>query len=286
MFIEFAELPPGSVAAMLQRDRIITRYLPLADHIARRFSGRGESSEDLLQVARVGLVHAVDRFDSTKGNNFLAFAVPTMMGEIRRHFRDFGWSMHVSRAVRDLHVEVGGVVADMLQRLSRTPTASEIAQELGVDRQAMVDCIVASNAYQPKSLDAPTANGLDARIADTIGCFDRELEAVTDRETVRTLLAGLSTRERGILEMRFVDSMTQSLIAERIGVSQMEVSRTLRRIFTKLRATAEMSAAPKPRPRNSRSDRPTYLQRRGRAGSGFGQQVQLTAEYSCDARVG
>lgn len=237
MFRVLEELPLGSAARSHQRECIITRCLSLADHVAAHFSRRGESNEDLVQVARVGLVSAVDRFDLSKGADFMAFAVPTMMGEVRRHFRDHGWSMHVPRAMRDLHVQLGRATADLFQTLGRAPTATELAEVLGVERQAVVECLVAGDAYQLKSLDAPIGDG-DARIADTVGNLDGELEAVTDRETVSALLATLSARERGIVRMRFFESMTQSQIAAKIGVSQMQVSRILSSTMEKLRTAA------------------------------------------------
>ncbi len=240
MFGALEELPPGSAAHQHQRECIITRCLPLADHVARHFGRRGESLDDLVQVARVGLVNAVDRFDAAKGGDFVAFAVPTMMGEVRRYFRDHSWAMHVSRGIRDLHVRIGRATTGLLQQLGRAPTAGELAEEVGVDRQTVVDCLVAGDAYRPRSLDAPAPDSDDENrcIADSIGDIDHQLEAVTDRETVSSLLNTLSDRERRIVQMRFFDSMTQSQIAARIGVSQMQVSRILIGTMAKLRAAA------------------------------------------------
>ncbi|MFN8089936.1 MAG: SigB/SigF/SigG family RNA polymerase sigma factor [Mycobacterium sp.] len=239
MFATLEQLPPRSSARRHQRDSIITRCLPLADHVAGHFSRRGESLDDLVQVARIGLVQAVDRFDTSKGADFVAFAVPTMMGEVRRYFRDHGWTMHVPRGLRDLHVRISRATSELLQNLGRTPTASELAEQLGVDRNAVVDCLIAGDAYQLRSLDAPVSDsdsdGEGRCVADTIGDLDRQLEAVTDHETVCSLLATLSDRERRIVEMRFFDSMTQTQIATEIGVSQMQVSRILTRTMAKLR---------------------------------------------------
>lgn len=239
MFATLERLPAGSSARRHQRESIITRCLPLADHVAGHFSRRGESLDDLVQVARIGLVQAVDRFDTSKGADFIAFAVPTMMGEVRRYFRDHGWSMHVPRGLRDLHVRISRATAELLQLLGRTPTVSELAERLGVDRNVVVDCLVAGDAYQLRSLDAPVSDsdgdGEGRCVADTIGGVDHQLEAVTDHETVCSLLATLSDRERRIVEMRFFDSMTQTQIATNIGVSQMQVSRILTRTMAKLR---------------------------------------------------
>lgn len=237
MFLVLTKLPKDSVAHARQRERIIVRCLPLADHVAARFNGRGVALEDLVQVARVGLVNSLNRFDLSKGSEFTAFAVPTMMGEVRRYFRDHGWSMHVPRAMRDLHVQIGRTTANLLQRLGRAPNATELAEELGVDRQSVVDCLVAGDAYQVMSLDAPIGDGATAA-TDMVGHLDRDMEAVTDRETVLSLLATLSARELGIVQMRFFESMTQSQIAAKIGVSQMQVSRILTNTMEKLRTAA------------------------------------------------
>lgn len=240
MFRVLSMQATDSIDYSRQRERIITRCLPLADHVAARFSRRGEPAEDLLQVARVGLVNAVDRFDLGKGADFVAFAVPTMMGEVRRHFRDFGWSMHVPRAMRDLHVQLGRTTGDLLQTLKRAPSIAELAAALDVDRQMVIDCVIAGEAYQLRSLDAPVADGDGDRrsVADTLGENDSQIQAVNDRETVGALLDTLPIRERRIVVMRFYDSMTQSQIAEEIGVSQMQVSRILNRTMEKLRSAA------------------------------------------------
>lgn len=239
MFATLEHLSPALPARRHQREMIITRCLPLADHVAGHFSRRGESLDDLVQVARIGLVQAVDRFDTSKGADFVAFAVPTMMGEVRRYFRDHGWSMHVPRGLRDLHVRISRTTAELLQLLGRTPTASELAERLGVDRNVVVDCLIAGDAYQLRSLDAPVSDsdgdGEGRCVADTIGDVDRQIEAVTDHETVCSLLGTLSDRERRIVEMRFFDAMTQTQIATQIGVSQMQVSRILTRTMAKLR---------------------------------------------------
>lgn len=236
MFATLEHLPPASPARRRQRESIINRCLVLADHVAGHFSRRGESIDDLIQVARIGLVQAVDRFDTSKGADFVAFAIPTMMGEVRRHFRDHGWSMHVPRGLRDLHVRTSRTTIELLQTLSRAPTATELAERLGVDRNAVVDCLIAGDVYRLRSLDAPVPDGDGRCVADTIGDFDRQIDAVTDHETVCSLLSTLSDRERRILEMRFFGAMTQTQIATTIGVSQMQVSRILTRTMAKLRA--------------------------------------------------
>ncbi|MGH3726263.1 MAG: SigB/SigF/SigG family RNA polymerase sigma factor [Mycobacterium sp.] len=229
MFQVLAGLPSGSAEYRTQRERIVTRCLPLSDNVARHFDRRGEELEDLIQVARVGLLNAVNRFDPDKGSSFLSFAVPTMMGEVRRYFRDHGWSMHVPRAIRDRHVQIARATADLTQSLRRAPTASELAKELNLDREDVVASLVAADAYQPQSIDAPLSRGDEEskQLADVLGGRDPALEHVTNREALRPLLAALPERERVVLELRFFGDMTQSQIAERIGVSQMHVSRIL-----------------------------------------------------------
>ena len=237
MFEVLLTLPAESHDYRAQRDRIAERCLPMADHVARHFSGRGESVEDLVQVARLGLLNAIDRYDAAKGASFVAFAVPTMMGEVRRYFRDHGWTMHVPRRIRDLHVQISRARTRMTQQLGRAPTAGELAAELDVEHQLVVECLVAGDAYQLKSIDAPigTDDSRPRMIADTMGQIDVALDRVLDRAAVSPMLAALPDLERHVLHMRFFESMTQSQIAARIGTSQMQVSRILSRTLAKLR---------------------------------------------------
>jgi RNA polymerase sigma-B factor len=237
MFHVLKTLPAESHQYARQRERIITRCLHLADHVARHYDRRGENLEDLTQVARLGLMNAVNRFDPDKSSSFLAFAVPTMMGEVRRHFRDHGWSMHVPRRIRDRHGQITRATAHLTQTLGRAPTASELSELLVLDREEVVESLVAAASYNVHSIDAPVAGG-DGRpqmLADSIGDVDPAYDHITDMAAVRPLLAALPERERTVLYLRFFASMTQSQIAERIGVSQMHVSRILERTLTKLR---------------------------------------------------
>jgi RNA polymerase sigma-B factor len=229
MFVALRQMPAESHEYGRQRERIIARCLPLADHVASHFGRRGESLEDLTQVARLGLMNAVNRFDPSKGPSFIGFAVPTMMGEVRRYFRDFSWGMRVPRRLRELHVQIGRSTAELAQKLGRAPTATELSQQLEVPREEVVECLIAGDAYRLESLDAPVGpeNSGTARLADSIGSVDPQIEHITNREAVRALVAALPEREREVLHMRFFESMTQSQIAERIGVSQMQVSRIL-----------------------------------------------------------
>ncbi|CAM2890339.1 SigB/SigF/SigG family RNA polymerase sigma factor [Prescottella defluvii] len=215
------------------RDSVITRCLPLADHIARRFDGRGEFHDDLVQVARVGLVNAVNRYDADVGSDFVAFAVPTMMGEVRRHFRDTGWSVRVPRRTKELHLEIGRTAGALSQRLGRPPTRRELAAELRVREDAVVDGLLAGNAYRTVTLDA--GRGHDPPLAETLGAEDRRLETVENHETLRPMLAALPDRERRIVLLRFFANLTQSRIADEVGISQMHVSRLLARSLATLR---------------------------------------------------
>ena len=222
-----------------QRDVIIERCLPLADHIARRFINRGEPLEDLVQVARMGLIQAVNRFDPSNGADFLSFAVPTVMGEVRRHFRDHGWSMKVPRRMKELAPQINRARDELSQRLGRAPTASEIAGHLGLDRDEVVQAQIASSAYSTLSSDAPgpgAAGDDDGRsIRNSFGDLDANLDKVLDVETVRPLLAALPERQQAVLMLRFFGNMTQTQIAERLGISQMHVSRLLSRSLATLR---------------------------------------------------
>jgi RNA polymerase sigma-B factor len=237
MFRELASIAPDSMEFQRQRDKIVERCLPLADHIARRFEGRGEPRDDLMQVARVGLVNAVVRFDVEAGSDFVSFAVPTIMGEVRRHFRDNSWSVKVPRRLKELHLRLGTATADLSQRLGRAPTATELAAELGMERDEVIEGLVAGSSYNTLSIDTGgSSEDDDARaIADTLGDMDADLERIEDREALRPLFEALPERERMVLVLRFFESMTQTQIAERVGISQMHVSRLLAKSLARLR---------------------------------------------------
>jgi RNA polymerase sigma-B factor len=237
MFHVLKTLPAESHEYSRQRECIVTRCLQLADHVARHYDRRGENLEDLVQVARLGLMNAINRFDPDKSSSFLAFAIPTMMGEVRRHFRDHAWSMHVPRRIRDRHGQITKATAHLTQTLGRAPTAGELSELLGLDREEVVESLIAAASYNVQSIDAPISggDGKPRMLAETIGDVDPEFDHITDMEAVRPLLVALPERERTVLYLRFFASMTQSQIAERVGVSQMHVSRILERTLTKLR---------------------------------------------------
>jgi RNA polymerase sigma-B factor len=240
MFRELANLKPDSAPFLRQRDTIVERCLPLADHIARRFDGRGEPRDDLVQVARVGLVNAVIRFDVNAGSDFVSFAVPTIMGEVRRHFRDNSWSVKVPRRLKELHLRLGSATAELSQRLGRAPTASELAKELEMDRDEVVEGLVAGSSYNTLSIDSGGGGDEDApAIADSLGDLDATLDQIENREALRPLLEALPERERAVVVLRFFESLTQTQIADRVGVSQMHVSRLLARALARMRDQME-----------------------------------------------
>ncbi|MFF9214802.1 SigB/SigF/SigG family RNA polymerase sigma factor, partial [Streptomyces sp. NPDC014791] len=208
--------------------------LPLADHIARRYRGRGQSHEDLVQVASLGLVNAVNRFDLAKGKDFLSFAVPTMMGEVRRHFRDRGWDVRVPRSLQENYLSLKRSRATLTQTLGREPTIPELAADLGVEPADIVNIAAAGDSYHSASLDAVTAPD-GASIGDTLGEYDAALDGIDNHETLRPALLALPERERTILVYRFFGELTQSEIAEKVGLSQMHVSRLLSRSLESLR---------------------------------------------------
>jgi len=240
MFRTLQGLEEGSPKFLRQRDSIVERCLPLADHIARRFDGRGEPRDDLVQVARVGLVNAVIRFDVDAGSDFVSFAVPTIMGEVRRHFRDNSWSVKVPRRLKELHLRLGAATAELSQKLGRAPTPSELAAELEMDRDEIVEGLVAGSSYNTLSIDGAGGGTEEApAIADTLGDVDLNLDQIENRESLRPLLASLPERERQVLLLRFFESMTQTQIAERVGISQMHVSRLLAKSLARLRDQLE-----------------------------------------------
>ncbi|MCX8562804.1 SigB/SigF/SigG family RNA polymerase sigma factor [Mycolicibacterium mucogenicum] len=239
MFRQLQRTTEGSADYIAQRDAIIERCLPLADHIARRFEGKGEARDDLLQVARIGLINAVKRFDVEMGSDFASFAVPTIMGELRRHFRDNSWSVKVPRRMKELHLQIGTASAEMSQRLGRAPTASELAVELGIDRDEVLDGLMAGSSYKTTSIDGAAGSEERPSLAETLGDVDPGLEKVEYREALRPLLDELPERERTVLVLRFFESMTQSQIAAKVGISQMHVSRLLAKTLAQLREKLE-----------------------------------------------
>jgi RNA polymerase sigma-B factor len=242
MFRHLKTLDDGSSAHRRQRAAICEHCLPLADHIAGRYRNRGESHEDLVQAARVGLVNALNRFDVDNGADFLSFAVPTMMGEVRRHFRDCGWAVKVPRNIKDIQLQVNRATGELAQRLGRAPTATEIAEHLGIDREQVVQAVIAGANYSTLSTDVPVRRDEDSgSLGENFGGEDAGFDKVLDMATVRPLIAALPERQRTVLTLRFFEHMTQSQIAERVGYSQMHVSRLLATALETLRSQVRES---------------------------------------------
>lgn len=216
------------------REELVRFALPFAGRLARRYRGRGEPLEDLEQVARLGLVNAVDRYDPERGS-FTAYAAITIVGEIKRHFRDRTWGVHVPRRLRDLILEVGQATATLTSELSRSPTVAELAERLDTPEEEILAALESAAGYSPASLNAPVGGESAAEFGDLVGESDSDLESVDDRVTVSGLLSRLPHRERRILAMRFYGNQTQAEIAARFGISQMHVSRLLSRALAWLR---------------------------------------------------
>jgi len=231
-----ADLPEGSPERERLRSDVICGYIPMARRAAARFGGRGENLDDLIQVATIGLIKAVDRFDPSREIPFVNYAMPTILGEIKRHFRDKSWSVRVSRSRQELYLEINRLIPEMAQELGRSPQVADLAGRLEVSEQEILAGIDCGQAHTARSLYAPI--GLDddgAVLADVIGSSDERLESVPDREALRKALVDVPERERQILLLRFFANMTQSEIAEHVGVSQMHVSRLLTRTLRELR---------------------------------------------------
>lgn len=236
VLVTFAATAPDDPHRAHLRQQLIAGYLPVAHHVARRYTGRGEPLEDLEQVGALGLLKAIDRFEPDLGHHFLSYAIPTITGEIRRHFRDRAWSIRVSRRLKDLRGPVTVAAAQLSARLGRAPRPSEIAAHLDIPAADVVDTLNAAQAYRPDSLDAPFREDPDAAgLTDTLGSTDPRFELFTTSHALAPHLAALPQRERSILIMRFYQDMTQTQIAEKIGVSQMHISRILSATLAKLR---------------------------------------------------
>jgi RNA polymerase sigma-B factor len=218
------------------RARLVTGHLPLAEHIARRFRNRGQPEDDLIQVATVGLINAVDRYDPQRGTDFLAFAVPTITGEIRRYFRDATWAVRVPRRLKELHATINATAVTLGQQLGRSPRPSELAAELDLPIEEVYEGLQVGYAYRSDSLDDNTnSDGTPGPIDSRLGVLDQDLVTVENREALFPALSALPEREAAIVVMRFFGNMTQTQIAERVGVSQMHVSRLLTASLNTLR---------------------------------------------------
>lgn len=223
------------------RDDLVRLYAPLVEYLARRFAGRGEPLDDLIQVANIGLLKAISRFDAERGVAFSTYATPTIIGELKRHFRDRGWAMRVPRRLQELGLRLRDVIADAGQELGRSPTIAEIAQRAQVSEEAVLEAMDAMQAYSTTSLETPVdEEGRGS--AETLGEEDETLELLVRWHSVSGLIRQLPERERRILGLRFVRGLTQSEIATEIGISQMHVSRLLARTLASLRKDAAAEA--------------------------------------------
>ncbi len=223
------------------REELVRRYLPYATSLARRYRAAAEPSDDLIQVASVGLLNAIDRFDPERGIPFLGFAAPTILGELKRHFRDRVWTLRVPRGLHDRIAEVDKAIGELGTDFQRAPSVREIAERLGIDEMDVLEVFEAGQNRRTLSLEKPAGpdEGDDPRPADWIGSEDESFELIEGRIALESALPQLTDRERLVLRLRFVEDMTQSQIAEKIGHSQMHVSRILRRTLARIREQIE-----------------------------------------------
>lgn len=228
LLVQLADLDPDCPDRPRIRARLIEMYVPLAEYLARRFRNRGEPLDDLIQVANLGLIKSVDGFDPNRGTAFTSYAIPMIVGELKRHFRDKGWDVRVPRRLQELRLEITKASGDLAQQLGRSPTVADLAEHLNVSEEDIIEGLDSAHAYRALSLHAPVA-GEEAttELVDLIGEVDRDMENVEDREALRPLIAKLPVREQRIIAMRFFGNMTQSQIAAELGISQMHVSRLL-----------------------------------------------------------
>ena len=226
----------GDLAA---RDRLIEEYLPLARSLARRYAGRGELYDDLVQIATVGLIKAVDRFDFERGAELTTYAVATIVGELKRHFRDAVWPVHVPRRLKELNRTVSRLLEELTASLGRSPTVSELAAAAGIDEEEVIDALETGRAFRLRSLSAPAGDENEAQPLESLGEEETGFDVSEDRAILTTGLRALDERERRIIHLRFYQGLTQSQIAVELGISQMHVSRLIRAALEKMREEIE-----------------------------------------------
>ena len=237
MFARLATLEEGTHEYQYVRNTLVELNLALVHFAAARFRTRSEPMEDIVQVGTIGLIKAIDRFDPAREVEFPTFALPTVLGEIKRFFRDTSWAVHVPRRLQELRLALARAGDDLSQALDRAPTVAELAAHLDISEEDVCEGLVASNAYSVSSLDAqPGEDETEGSFADRVGTVDPGLEGIENLESLKPLMAQLSERERTLLSLRFGAEMTQSQIGEELGISQMHVSRLLTRALAKLRA--------------------------------------------------
>jgi RNA polymerase sigma-B factor len=235
LIIAMAALPATDPSRAALRDRAIEAWLPLARHLANRYAGRGEPFDDLNQVAVMGLIKAVDRFDAERGVEFAGFAIPTVIGELKRHFRDRTWSIRVPRRLQELRLTITAANSSLSHTLGRSPTVADIATHLGITEEEVLEGLEGARAYNSTSLSTPAGDDGGTTLADTLGEQDAGFELAELRVALGPALASLDAREQKIISLRFYGNLTQSEIAEQVGISQMHVSRLLTKALVKLR---------------------------------------------------
>jgi RNA polymerase sigma-B factor len=230
------------------RDQLVERFLPLARQLARRYQRAGEPLDDLLQVASLGLIKAIDRFDPNREIAFSSYAVPTILGEIKRYFRDRTWAVRVPRDLQELTLKVDRAVGELSEDLRRQPSVREIATAVGAEEEEVLEALQAGGAYRAVSFDAPRAGGEEdaATLGDSVGVDEHGFDRAEERATLQQLMSTVTPREREVLRMRFEQDMTQAEIGTVIGVSQMQVSRVIRQAIARLRAAADAEPAAPP----------------------------------------
>jgi RNA polymerase sigma-B factor len=240
LFLEYRGASEGDRARL--REQLVDQYIGLVEFLARRFRNRGEPLEDLVQVGTIGLLKAIERFDLEREVEFSTYATPTIVGELKRHFRDKGWAVRVPRRLQELHLELAKVVSTLGQELRRSPTVAEIARAAGTSEENVLEGLEIAQAYNFTSLDAPidSHDAGSTSFADQLGGEDEQLRNLEYRAALAPEMAKLPERERRILYLRFFKGMTQSEIAERLGISQMHVSRLLNRTLMRLREALEV----------------------------------------------
>jgi RNA polymerase sigma-B factor len=250
LFTRFAKDRDPALRAMLAE-----RYLPLARQLARRYQRPDEPLDDLVQVASLGLVKAIDRFDASREVAFSSYAVPTILGEIKRHFRDRTWSVRVPRDLQELALRVERTVGDLTRELHRSPSVAELAGRLQQSEEAILEALEAAGAYRATSLETPrSSDGGEAgeTLGDTVGGAEEGFDRAEDRATIARLMRSITPREREVLRLRFEQDLTQAEIGEIIGVSQMQVSRLIRQAVARLRLAAKSEPEAAAVPRRSR----------------------------------
>ncbi|MGN9911512.1 SigB/SigF/SigG family RNA polymerase sigma factor [Phytohabitans sp. LJ34] len=236
LLVAFKALPERHPSRAALRDRAITAWTPLARHLANRYHGRGEPLDDLVQTAMVGLIKAVDRFDPERGTDFTGFAIPTIVGEIRRHFRDRTWDVRVPRRLQELRIAISDANSTLAHRLGRSPTVADIAAHLELTEEEVLEGLEGARAYKSASLSAPVGSeDSGTTLGESMGGEDHGFELADVRMTIGAALEVLTARERRIVMLRFYGNQTQTEIAEQVGISQMHVSRLLAKALGKLR---------------------------------------------------